>query len=304
VQVCYLLSDEEQNEQHTNLIETALKWTGADHTILSAIDISEGEEIKPMNWQQAILDEYQEIMIADNLKIVPTWGETNDFPANANGSKTSGTSAANSAPMDPPTIIRLNPGIAFGTGDHPTTRMCLQWINTLRDSNVDSILDYGAGSGILAIAALILNVARSAIGTDIEPLAIKASTHNAMINSVGDRFNAQLIDEAQESQAPNGEEHTHDIIVANILQGPLTQLAPQLAAHAHRGTLLGLSGITSNQVQGIQKAYEDVGFRNFVTQTDDRDMAVTPMGHRWVVLTAVFGDAARGSSDSDDIIRR
>ena len=109
MQVCYLLSDEEQNEQHTSLIETALKWTGADHTILSAIDISEGEEIKPMNWQQAILDEYQEIMIADNLKIVPTWGETDDFPANANGSKTSGTSAANSAPMDPPTIIRLNP---------------------------------------------------------------------------------------------------------------------------------------------------------------------------------------------------
>ena len=91
-----------------------------------------------------------------------------------------------------------------------------------------------------------------------------------------------------EKSAADAAEHTHDIIVANILQGPLTQLAPRLAAHAHRGTLLGLSGITSNQVEDIQKAYEDVGFRNFITQTDDRDTAVTPMGHRWVLLTAVF----------------
>ncbi len=295
VQVCYLLSEEEEkNAQHTTLMRTALKWTGADETVLGAIDISKGEEIKPMNWQQAILDEYQEIQIADNLKIVPTWCEAEDprpTPDGANSSEASGASAsspANVAPTHPPTTIRLNPGIAFGTGDHPTTRMCLQWINTLRDSNANSLLDYGAGSGILAIAALILNVARSAVGTDIEPLAIKASTHNAVINGVGDRFTAQLIDESQEPRAANGEEQTHDIIVANILQGPLTQLAPQLAAHAHRGTRLGLSGITSNQVEGIQKAYEDVGFRNFVLQTDDRDTAVTPMGHRWVVLTALF----------------
>jgi hypothetical protein len=79
VQVCYLLSEEEeQNAQHTTLMRTALTWTGADETVLGAIDISQGEEIKPMNWQQAILDEYQEIQIAENLKIVPTWGEADD----------------------------------------------------------------------------------------------------------------------------------------------------------------------------------------------------------------------------------
>jgi len=288
VQVCYLLSEEEeQNAQHTTLMRTALTWTGADETVLGAIDISQGEEIKPMNWQQAILDEYQEIQIAENLKIVPTWGEADDNPA---------TNPATPSPTHAPSIIRLNPGIAFGTGDHPTTRMCLQWINTLRDANVTSLLDYGAGSGILAIAALILNVSKSAIGTDIEPLAIKASAHNATINGVGDRFTAQLIDEAQETHDANAAEQTHDIIVANILQGPLTQLAPRLAAHAHRGTRLGLSGITSNQAEGIQKAYEAVGFRHFVTQTDDT--AVTPLGHRWVVLTAVF--AGDGSDDAEE----
>ena len=304
VQVCYMLSGDvkQVHAQHNHLIQTALDWTGADKTVLGAIDISQGEEIKPMNWQQAILDEYQEIQIAENLKIVPTWSETDESPnpsADRDESVTS-TGVSSLASTNPPTIIRLNPGIAFGTGDHPTTRMCLQWINTLRDSNAYSLLDYGSGSGILAIAALVLNAARTAIGTDIEPLAIKASAHNAEINSVGDRFAAHLIGEAQDSidrmdrmdrmekSAADAAEHTHDIIVANILQGPLTQLAPRLAAHAHRGTLLGLSGITSNQVEDIQKAYEDVGFRNFITQTDDRDTAVTPMGHRWVLLTAVF----------------
>ena len=181
--------------------------------------------------------------------------------------------------------------------------MCLQYLNTLRDANLASLLDYGTGSGLLAIAALVLNVADTAHGTDIEPLSIKASLHNATLNHVAHRFTAQLVSEdvSTTSTTSTSTTSTYDIITANILQGPLKSLAPHLASKSHPGTLLALSGITNGQAADVQAAYESAGFKqwNVIREEDDdednenietdsiieTDASTT---NAWVVLTASY----------------
>ncbi len=146
--------------------------------------------------------------------------------------------------------VHLDPGLAFGTGTHPTTRLCLRWLyETLREEahRGPEILDFGCGSGILAIAALRLR-AHAALGIDIDPLALAATWENARRNGVADRLRTAM-------GLTGDEERPHDLVVANILAGPLIAQAPALMrATAARGRL-ALSGILPDQVPAVVQAF-------------------------------------------------
>jgi len=143
-------------------------------------------------------------------------------------------------------VVRLDPGLAFGTGTHPTTALCLEWLDSL-DLNNKTVLDYGCGSGVLAIGALQLGCAR-ALAMDIDPQAIIATRANAARNQVGDRLT--VVDSAGQVQG------TFDVVVANILAGPLIQIAESIAAHVAGGCMLALSGILSEQIDEVLSAYQ------------------------------------------------
>lgn len=139
--------------------------------------------------------------------------------------------------------LLLDPGLAFGTGDHATTDLCLQWLDAAPIQG-KRVLDYGHGSGILAIAARKLG-ASEVLGVDIDPQAVIAANENATRNSVSDgiRFVSQDVDEQ------------FDALVANILANPLIDLAPRLCAYVTAGGPVALSGLLSSQVEQVQKAY-------------------------------------------------
>ncbi len=147
-------------------------------------------------------------------------------------------------PTDNAIVVQLDPGLAFGTGTHPTTAMCLEWLDGQSLDNC-SVLDYGCGSGVLAIAALKLGAA-SATGTDIDPQAIIATQQNAERN----RVDIELVDPLQ--PVPG----RFDVVVANILAGPLVELANQLSEYVKTGGRLALSGILEEQAASVRKAYE------------------------------------------------
>jgi len=142
-------------------------------------------------------------------------------------------------------VVELDPGLAFGTGTHPTTALCLSWLDTL-DLEDKTVLDYGCGSGILAIAALKLG-ANSAVGYDIDAQAVVASTSNARANAVADRF---LV-----SRDKPVADRPFDVVVANILAGPLVELATDILDLTITGGKLALSGILSNQITEVSAAY-------------------------------------------------
>ena len=154
--------------------------------------------------------------------------------------------------------------MAFGTGSHPTTRLCLEWL----ERNVSegcSVLDYGCGSGILAIAAARLGAARVA-GVDIDPQAVEAARSNAERNGVVALF-------ADSAQPVAGE---YDVVVANILSNPLRVLAPAICAHVRSGGLLALSGILREQAEEIMAIYAQW-----------LPMQVADMREDWVCLAGV-----------------
>lgn len=142
-------------------------------------------------------------------------------------------------------VIRLDPGLAFGTGTHATTALCLERLESLR-LNETRVLDFGCGSGILAIGALLLG-ARSALAVDIDPQAVTATMQNAIQNDVGERLSAHLV-----ADDPGGE---FDVVVANILARPLADLAADLSARVARGGTLVLSGILESQCDAIADCY-------------------------------------------------
>ena len=142
-------------------------------------------------------------------------------------------------------VVRLDPGLAFGTGTHATTALCLEWLDGI-DIDGATVLDYGCGSGILAIAALKLGAA-SAVATDIDPQAIEATQSNARHNGVADRLRTTL-----NASDVNGQ---FDVVVANILAGPLVELAESIAGRVNCGCSLALSGILSEQVDEVLAAY-------------------------------------------------
>ena len=154
--------------------------------------------------------------------------------------------AGDSEPGDTDAVcVRLDPGLAFGTGTHATTALCLEWLDTM-DLRGKSVLDFGCGSVVLAIAALKLGCSH-AMATDIDPQAIQATEENARINDVDDRLsttiNAASIDE------------TYDVVVANILAAPLIELSESLRSRAADGCSIALSGILSEQIDEVLEAY-------------------------------------------------
>lgn len=178
--------------------------------------------VEDQDWVRLTQSQFQPVSIADALWIVPSWHEP---PAVA-------------AP-----IIRLDPGLAFGTGTHPTTRLCLEWLARQSPSQL-SMLDYGCGSGILAIAAAKFG-AGPVVGVDIDPAAVLATEANAAANAV--TLQAGLPDKVADAQ--------FDIVVANILSAPLKLLAPAIAAHVKPGGWLVLSGILERQAEELIDAY-------------------------------------------------
>lgn len=144
-------------------------------------------------------------------------------------------------------VVRLDPGLAFGTGTHPSTALCLDWLAG-QDLNNKSVLDYGCGSGILAIAALKLGAAR-AVCTDIDPQALTAARCNAAENEVAPRLIA-IAAGAEFVPFPA------DVVLANILANPLIELAPLLASSIKRGGQLALAGLLEWQAAEVRAAYE------------------------------------------------
>jgi ribosomal protein L11 methyltransferase len=180
------------------------------------------EAVAEQNWVQLTQSQFDPIRVSDRLWIVPSWHESPD-PAAIN--------------------LILDPGMAFGTGSHPTTRLCLEWLE--RHVTADSsLLDYGCGSGILAIAAARLGAGRVA-GVDIDPQAVESARANAERNGVSAVF-------ADSAQPVAGE---YDLVVANILSNPLRVLAPAICAHVRSGGKLALSGILREQAEEIIGIY-------------------------------------------------
>jgi ribosomal protein L11 methyltransferase len=166
-------------------------------------------------------------------------------------------------PPEPAAVnLRLDPGLAFGTGTHPTTSLCLRWLDAFCQHR--RVLDYGCGSGILAIAALLLG-AESADCVDIDDQALQATRENAKANLV-----EQHLHTCKPEQLANRQ---YDLVIANILSGPLTELAPVLAGYTASGGDIVLSGILSNQADDVRAAY-----------ARDFDMYTTQIEGDWVLL--------------------
>ena len=165
-------------------------------------------------------------------------------------------------------VVNLDPGLAFGTGTHATTALCLEWLDGLELSG-KSLLDFGCGSGVLAIAGLKLGCSFAA-GTDIDPQAISASRENARRNGVGDRL-ATFRDAGDITDQ-------FDVVVANILAAPLVELAEPISARVKSGCSLALSGILSGQVGDVLEAYSPwISFEEAAIREQD--------GQAWARLT-------------------
>jgi len=163
------------------------------------------------------------------------------------------------------TIVYLEPGLAFGTGDHPTTAMCLSWLDqNIGQEHGDSsrVMDYGCGSGLLAIAALKLG-AESAVGVDIDEQALTATLNNAEQNNVGDRIELRNIDDPKTAS-----DETYDIVLANILSGILIELSSTLTGLTRPGGHLVLTGILAEQADDVIAAYADTVSLSIQTDQD------------------------------------
>lgn len=185
------------------------------------------EQLEDKDWEREWMDNFHPIKFGKRLWVCPSW---RDIP-------------------DPTAVnVMLDPGLAFGTGTHPTTALCMQWLDATIQPE-QTVVDFGCGSGILGIAALKLG-AKRVIGVDIDPQAIEASTANAKRNSVEGQIELYLPkDQPKDFQA--------DVVVANILAGPLAELKDVISAYVKPGGLLALSGILESQAQSVMAAYSD-----------------------------------------------
>lgn len=217
---------------HTHLLALFEADTDADaliqHLTLlrgGALPEHQIECIEDQDWERSWMDNFQPMRFGRRLWIVPSWHGAPD-PAAVN--------------------LLLDPGLAFGTGTHPTTALCLEWLDG-QDLNDQHVIDFGCGSGILGIAALLLGAART-VGTDIDVQALEASRDNAERNGIAaDRFPLYLPEDMPAEPA--------DVVVANILAGPLVELAPTITALVRTGGRLALSGILAEQAESVRAAY-------------------------------------------------
>ena len=203
------------SDDANQVLERAAETLGAEVPHVDAFAIADED------WVRATQSQFGPIEVGDRLAIVPSWCK----------------------PSGRPIEIRLDPGLAFGTGSHPTTRLCLEWLLAHVEGG-ESVLDYGCGSGLLAIAAAKLGAAR-VVGVDLDPSALKASEDNARANLVAATFVAP--------DAIGGE--CYDLVVANILANPLMLLAPALAARVRPGGRIALAGILDAQADAVATAY-------------------------------------------------
>jgi len=199
------------------------------------------DAVSDQDWVRLTQAQFTPQQITSRLWVVPTWHDIVDAAA---------------------INIRLDPGLAFGTGTHPSTRLCLRWLDAHLPQGA-TVIDYGCGSGILAVAAMKLGASR-AEGVDIDEQALLAARHNAMQNQTAAVFHAAADD--VKSQA--------DVVLANILTNPLVVLAPLLAGLTRRGGRIVLSGILAPQADEVRAAYQPWF-----------DMLSTEREDQWVLLS-------------------
>jgi len=184
------------------------------------------EIVEKKDWERAWMDHYHAMRFGSRLWICPSW----------------------QTPPDPQAVnLMLDPGLAFGTGTHQTTSLCLQWLDGA-DLQGKTVLDYGCGSGVLGVAALLLG-AQSLLAVDNDPQALVATRDNAARNGCGDRIQVRLSDLTLPIEPV-------DVVLANILAGPLIQLAPLLGAALKPGGFIVLAGLLEEQAVPVMAAYE------------------------------------------------
>jgi len=182
------------------------------------------EQLEDKDWEREWMDNFHPMKFGERLWICPSWREV---------------------PEPEAVNVMLDPGLAFGTGTHPTTALCLTWLDGL-DLVGKTVVDFGCGSGILSLAALKLG-AKKVIGIDIDPQALQASKANAERNGVEDRLALFLPKDQPSLKA--------DVVVANILAGPLRELAPTIIEFVAPNSLLALSGVLEEQANELQNIY-------------------------------------------------
>jgi ribosomal protein L11 methyltransferase len=205
-------TDEAATEAATLLL--AQEWAADVHLRSMA-------KVQDQDWVRLTQSQFAPVEITPSFWIVPSWHE---------------------APAAAKTVIRLDPGLAFGTGTHPTTRMCLRWI-AAHAQPWARVLDYGCGSGILAIGAGLFG-AREIDAVDIDPAAVESTRTNAQANGV-----------ALDAGLPEAAGGTYPLVLANILATPLKLLAPLLCGHVAEGGDLVLAGILERQADELKEAY-------------------------------------------------
>ncbi|MDO6459969.1 50S ribosomal protein L11 methyltransferase [Granulosicoccaceae sp. 1_MG-2023] len=211
----------EQGRPEAEVREVVCNCLQLDELPEGAFTLVEDEQ-----WERAWMDQFGPMRFGSRLWICPSHCE----------------------PEDPDAVnLRLDPGLAFGTGTHATTALCLQWLDSARLRG-RSVLDFGCGSGVLAIAALLLGAA-SAQGTDIDPQAMQASHENALLNNVAESLSLVSAEDLADNQ--------YDIIVANILFQPLCELKSVFAAHLPSGGELVMSGVLEEQADELLEHYAD-----------------------------------------------
>lgn len=216
-------------------------------TIIEALKNSLGElapqqfqtnPLEDKDWERAWMDNFKPIRFGKNLWICPSW-HTPDEPNATN--------------------VMLDPGLAFGTGTHPTTALCMEWLDANPPVDLD-VVDFGCGSGILAVAAALLG-AKHIEAVDHDPQAVLATNDNAEKNHVSDKINALLPRQFEDKPA--------DLILANILCNPLLELAPRFAGILKPGGQIVLSGILAEQAELILQRYTEWFELQLPIQQDD-----------------------------------
>lgn len=227
--------------EHMNL-DTILGQVSALHNLPSP-PAHEIEQLGDEDWAQSWKSHYHPQNVGRNLWIVPSW----------------------CTPPEPTAInIILDPGLAFGTGDHPTTAMCLEWLSEQSLAG-KSVLDYGCGSGILAIAALRLGAA-CACAVDVDAMALEVTRENAARNGIHRGMDIMHAD-----QLPAG--FQADMVVANIFSGTLMELAAEITSRVRAGGMLALSGLLAGQEGEVRARYDPP----FTLKVHERS--------QWVLLT-------------------